>query len=172
MEKKRYSRDLTNVKVGDIRSVQFDLGPKHPLYKKYVPAVITIVNGGYDGKGISAKTLNPFIWPEDPEGSWWEDSCGKIHYETVPAHEATHEGWVSRECIKGHVRDTRFPVKLWVARTKAGELEAFIHKPEKIGQYWVDRKYGFPCFLLPKDYYPEVSFSSGPKEVTYIQSIK
>ena len=166
MKKPRYSRDLTEVKVGDIRSVRFEVGVKHPLRGKYVPARITSVHAGYDGKGIRAETIDPFIWPEDPEGSFWEDNEGVIHWETVPEHESMHEGWV---ITKGHIRDTTFPVKLWVARYQTGELVAFIHNPEKMGRYWVDKKYGFPCFTLPRDYYPEVTFASGPKMVTYIQ---
>ena len=163
----RYSRDLTNVKVGDIRSIQFEVGIKHPLRKKYVPARITRVNASWDGKGIEAETIDPFIWPEDPQGKFWEDpSTGEIHWETVPEHEATHRGWV---VTKGHIKDISFPITLWVARYKTGHLVAFTHKPVQRGMYWED-DYGH-TITLPRNYYPEVKFSTGPKEVTYIQSI-
>ena len=161
---KRYSRDLTNVKVGEIRSVQFEVGIKHPLRGKYVPARITSVNAGWNGKGITAKTIDPFIVPEDPMGNFWEDEKGIIHWETVPEHESMHEGYV---ITKRHIKDTTFPVKLWVARYQTGHLVAFTHKPVQRGMYWEDpRGLAIP---LPRNYYPEVSFSSGPKEVTYVQ---
>ena len=163
----KYSRDLTNVKVGDIRSVQFEVCVKHPLRKKYVPAKITRVNAGWDGKGIEAETLEPFIWPEDPQGSFWKDpNTGETHWETIPEHNAIHSGWV---VTKGHIRDISFPVTLWVARYKTGHLVAFIHKPRQIGKYWIDDR--GPTITLPRTYYPEVKFSTGPKEVTYIQSV-
>ena len=66
------------------------------------------------------------------------------------------------------MKDISFPITLWVARYKTGHLVAFIHKPEKRGMYWVD-DHG-PTITLPRVYYPEVKFSTGPKEVTYVQS--
>jgi hypothetical protein len=163
---KRYSRDLTNVKPGDIRSVRFSTGVEHPIHNKYVPAVITHVHTGYDGNHIQARTLNPVHWPADPQGYITYDGNGYPKFSHRPPFDAVWEGWVE---TKGHIRDISFPIKAWVSRYKDGHLVLTFHEPTKQGIYWEDPQ-GI-TIPLPKTYYPEVTFKSGPKEVTYVQSI-
>lgn len=158
------SKDLSNVKPGDIRLVKFCVGVAHPLAGKYVPAVITWAGrcNSKSGFGIRAKTAEQFLWPEDPEGLIISLEDGTVKFGSKPAHFTDWEGWVETD---GHLENQGYPVKAWVSRYSDGHLIMTFHKPSKMGNYWVD-PYG-TVVPLPKDYYPEVNFENSPKEVTY-----
>ena len=159
----KYSKDLSNVQPGDIRLVQFEVGPAHPLYNKWVPAEITrvIKTTSRTGIGIEAETIEPVIWPEDPKGSFI-DKGKEIQWVKTPVHSANHSGWVK---TKGHLETQNYPIKMWVSRYADGHLVMTVHKPVLLGEYWVD-----PLGItipMSSTYFPEVTFLSGPKEVTY-----
>ena len=159
---KRYSRDLTNVKPGDIRSVRFSTGVDHPIHNKYVPAIITHVHAGYDGNHIDAKTLNPVHWPEAPDGLITCDRQGNPKFSTRPAFDEVWEGWVE---TNGHIRNQDYPIQVWISRYKDGHLVLTFNKPVKQGMYWVDTQ--GPTIPLPRTYFPEVTFTKGPQQKTY-----
>ena len=88
------AKTLENVKVGDVVTVIFSTGPAHPLYKKPTLARINGI-GGYNGKCVSAETLEPVYHPEDPEGLLvFDDNANFLRYEVRPAFEKIWDGWV------------------------------------------------------------------------------
>lgn len=68
------------------------------------------------------------------------------------------------------INNNSFPIRMWVARYKDGHLILTLNKPTKLGDYYIDET--FPAIPLPSEYFPEVTFTSGPKQVTYIQKMK
>lgn len=157
-----YSTDLSNVKVGDIRLCILSVGEAHPLYKKYVPCVITEVTHSFDKTSLRAETLEPVHFPADPEGFFWWDDNGRYHSKLRPAYDEKVESWVE---TKGHLSTQGFPLQVWVSRHKDGQAILTFHKPTKRGQYWVDDQGS--ATPLPKGYFPDVTYESGPKEKTY-----
>ena len=90
----KMSKTLENVKVGDIVTVIFSTGTAHPLYKKPTLARINGI-GGYNGKCVSAVTLEPVYYPEDPKGILVFDKNGNfLQYKVRPAFEKIWDGWV------------------------------------------------------------------------------
>ena len=157
-----YNTDLSNVKVGDVRLCMLSVGKEHPLYKKYVPCVITSVMHAFDKTSIKAETLEPVHFPADPEGIFWWDDNGIYRSKLRPAHDEKVESWALTE---GHLETQGYPLKVWVSRHKDGQVILTYHKPTKRGQYWVDDQ--GVATPLPKGYFPDVTYESGPKEKIY-----
>lgn len=157
-----YSTDLSNVKKGDIRLCCLSVGVEHPLYKKYVPCVITSVMHTFDKTSIRAETLEPVHFPADPHGYFYYDSLGRFRTKTRPAFDEKVESWAETE---GHLETQGYPLKVWVSRHKDGQAILTFHKPRKRGNYWCDN--AGQSWPLPKGYFPDVTYESGPKEKTY-----
>ena len=161
---KKYSKDLSNVQPGDIRLVQFEVGPAHPLHNKWVPAEITrvIKTTSRTGIGIEAETIEPFTWPEDPKGSFI-DNGREIQWVKTPTHPANHIGWVK---TAGHLDTHGFPLKVWISRHSDGQAVMTFHEPVRLGSYWVDPQ--GVAVPLPSGYFPEVGFYNSPVETVYV----
>lgn len=157
-----YSKDLSNVKPGDIRLVQFETGVDNPIKDQWIPAVITRAFNNGRKMCIEAETLEPIHWPEDPKGYFYFDKLGRFRTKRRPAYDAKHIGWVRTE---GHLDLQGFPIKVWVARHKDGQAILTYHKPRKCGDYWHDN--AGQSWPLPKGYFPDVTYENSPKEVTY-----
>ena len=77
--------------------VIFSTGVAHPLYKKEVVAIIETETGGYNRRGIFAKTIEPVHYDEVPEGILVFDKRGRIiRRETRPAYSEVWAGWVEK----------------------------------------------------------------------------
>lgn len=77
-----------------IAMVQFNVGPKHPLYNKFVIAEIN-TGCGYERRQIIGKAVNKVYYPEDPEGYILRGPDGSaIGTAMKPAHYEDFEGWV------------------------------------------------------------------------------
>lgn len=85
--------NMKEVKVGDKVRVIFSVGIAHPLYNKVVDAEITMI-GGYNGKCIEAKTIEPVHHPEDPEGIFVYKNNKLVGCKARSAFDAIHTGWV------------------------------------------------------------------------------
>lgn len=83
-----------SIKKGDKISVKFSVGVNHPLYGKWVEAIVDFV-GGYDGKQIHATTVKEVYHEYDPKGLLVYDEDGRfIGYQPRAAYSEVYSDYV------------------------------------------------------------------------------
>ena len=78
-----------------IRKVIFSVGIKHPLYEKAVEAEILTENGGYNGKSIYAKAIEPVNFPRDEKGLLVFRDGKLVGFKPREAYTEIWEGYCS-----------------------------------------------------------------------------
>lgn len=86
--------DVRNLKVGQVVTVIFSVGPAHPIHNVPTRAIITRI-GGYNGRCVECTTVEPVHHPEDPEGiSVFDKDWNFLHFKTRPAFDEVWCGWI------------------------------------------------------------------------------